>query len=77
MYFVSHFIRGADMQKYHKERGHLSEDEVKFYALQLVLSVGYLHSKKIAHRNLKLENILLDQEGYVNLIDFGLAKKLE
>jgi serine/threonine protein kinase len=55
----------------------LSEETVKFYAAQIVLAVGYLHSKGIVHRDLKLENILVDQHGYLKIIDYGLAKMLK
>ncbi len=55
----------------------MSEETVKFYAAQIVLAVGYLHSKGIVHRDLKLENILVDQHGYLKIIDYGLAKMLK
>lgn len=42
-----------------------------------MLAIGYLHSKKIIHRDLKLENILVDQYGYLKIIDYGLAKILK
>jgi serine/threonine protein kinase len=40
------------------------------------MAVGYLHSKGIMHRDLKLENILVDENGYLKIIDYGLAKTL-
>ena len=43
----------------------------------MILALGYLHSKGIVHRDLKLENILVDQDGYIRLIDYGLAKMLK
>jgi serum/glucocorticoid-regulated kinase 2 len=46
----------------------------KFYAAQIIIGIGYLHGLGIAHRDLKLENILIDEKGYVRIIDFGLAK---
>jgi serine/threonine protein kinase len=49
---------------------------VKFYAVQIVLAVGELHSKGIMHRDLKLENILVDDKGYLKIIDYGLAKMI-
>jgi serine/threonine protein kinase len=41
------------------------------------MAVGYLHNKGIMHRDLKLENILVDETGYLKIIDYGLAKTLE
>lgn len=40
------------------------------------MAVGYLHSRGIMHRDLKLENILVDNTGYLKIIDYGLAKTL-
>jgi len=40
------------------------------------LGVGELHKKGIMHRDLKLENIMIDELGYVKIIDYGLAKIL-
>ena len=42
----------------------------------MIIAIGYLHMKNIIHRDLKLENILLDQEGYIKVIDYGLAKMI-
>ena len=42
--------------------------------MQIVLALGFLHSKMVAHRDLKPENILLNEDGYIQITDFGLAK---
>ena len=76
LYFVMPFIRGAELYKVFIQQKRFSEKTVKFYATQIILGLGYLHQRGIAHRDLKLENILLDHDGYIKLIDFGLAKML-
>ena len=50
---------------------------MKFIGAQIVLALGYLHSRGVVHRDLKPENVLMDEEGYISLADFGLAKFLQ
>ena len=47
------------------------EKRTKFYVSELILSIVHLHSKDIIYRDLKLENILMDDLGNVYLTDFG------
>lgn len=77
LYFVMPFIRGGELYKIFKMKKRLPEEVVKFYSLQIILAIGYLHSKGIMHRDLKLENILVDDEGYLKIIDYGLAKTMK
>lgn len=60
IYFVMPFIKGAELYKVFAKLRRFPEDVVKFYAVQLILGIGYLHEMGIAHRDLKLENILID-----------------
>ena len=54
--------------------GCLSEAAVAFYCGEVLLCLEYLHSHNLIYRDLKPENVLLDSEGHVHLVDFGLCK---
>lgn len=77
LYFVMPFVRGGELYKIFQAQKRFDEATVRFYAAQLVVAIGYLHMKGIVHRDLKLENVLVDQEGYIKIIDYGLAKMLD
>ena len=74
LYFVMPFIRGGELYKHFLKCKRFPEQKVKFYIAQIIIAIGHLHSKNILHRDLKLENIMINENGYLKLIDFGLAK---
>jgi len=76
LYFVMDCIPGGDLASHLDKKSKFSEDEVRFIAAEIVLAVEHLHSCGIVYRDLKLENVLLDKEGHVCLVDFGMAKEL-
>jgi len=74
--FVMPFAMGGELFELKKRKRRFTEEEARFYASQIVLSLGYLHESNILYRDLKPENILIDKDGYIKLSDFGLAKQL-
>lgn len=77
LYFVIEFLSGGELYKHFLKKRRFEEEEAKFYAAQIALAIGHLHKQNIIHRDLKLENIMLNGDGYVKVIDFGLAKIIQ
>ena len=62
-----------------KNKKHFDEDTVKFYMGCVIEALDYLHricNPTVAFRDLKLENLVLNQHRYVKLTDFGISKEL-
>lgn len=70
-------MRGGELFQHLRTYRKFSEQFAKFYAACVILGLGHLHAKNYIYRDLKLENILLDDLGYAKLTDFGLAKFLK
>ena len=68
---------GDELYNYLLRHGPLPVDKVKRIFTQLVGAVAYVHSKSCVHRDLKLENILLDKHENVKLCDFGFTREYE
>lgn len=57
--------------------GQFSEDTVRVFAAELGCALGFLHDIGVIHRDVKMENILLTDNGHLRLADFGLSRRLE
>ncbi|XP_076278764.1 nuak family kinase 1 isoform X2 [Lasioglossum baleicum] len=73
MVLVMEYAAGGELYDYLSERKVLSEHEARRIFRQIATAVFYCHKHKICHRDLKLENILLDQAGNAKIADFGLS----
>ena len=56
-----------------KRRKRLHEIEVRYYSIQIIKGLMYLHSKNVIHRDIKLGNLFIDEKMKINIGDFGLA----
>lgn len=77
IYFLLEVLLGGELFKFLRQENQFPESWSKFYAASVLLAFRDMHSRKIAYRDLKPENIVLDSNGYLKLVDFGLAKKIE
>merc|ERR1712137_606817 len=79
LYFVTDFLPGGDLFHHlsrRKGRG-FHPQVVRFFTAELVLALEHLHQCGVIYRDLKLENVLLDELGHICLADFGLSKFLD
>ncbi|EWC46165.1 hypothetical protein DRE_04543 [Drechslerella stenobrocha 248] len=74
---VLEYCPGAELYDYLISNGRLSNDTAQKIFAQLVGAVAYVHQKHCVHRDLKLENIMLDRYENVKLCDFGFTREYE
>ncbi len=72
-YIVMEYVEGADLRRYLKRQGVLSNERAVEIAHDVALGLGAAHRRGIVHRDVKPQNILLNDEGLVKLTDFGIA----
>uniref|UniRef100_A0A6A7FZK8 Serine/threonine-protein kinase greatwall n=1 Tax=Hirondellea gigas TaxID=1518452 RepID=A0A6A7FZK8_9CRUS len=75
VFLVMEYLIGGDLKSL-VMYGYLDQDLAAFYIAELALALNYLHRHGIVHRDVKPDNLLLDNKGHLKLTDFGLSKIL-
>lgn len=73
LYLVMEFLPGGDLMTMLIKYDTFSEDVTKFYMAECILAIEAVHNLGFIHRDIKPDNILIDQMGHVKLSDFGLS----
>lgn len=74
---IMEYVSGGDLLTYVKKRNKLSENVAKYIFRQIILSLEFTHQQNIIHRDIKLDNILLDIHGNIKICDFGVSKYIK
>lgn len=77
LYLVMEYLPGGDMMTLLMRKDTLSEHETQFYIAQTVLAIHSVHKHNYIHRDIKPDNLLLDDRGHMKLSDFGLCKPID
>ena len=74
--FVMELCAGGDILGFVRRRKKLDETVAKFLFKQVAKGLAYSHKNLVLHRDIKLENLLLDDEGTVKICDFGVSQQI-
>jgi len=67
------YVNGGDMFFHIRKAKCFSLERAQFYAAELLLAIEWMHQNGVIYRDLKPENVLIDNEGHIKIIDFGLS----
>lgn len=77
IYFLMDYIKGKELFSVIRDIGLLNKTQTLFYGASIMLAVNYLHQRKFVFRDIKPENVMVLENGYIKIIDFGTAKAIE
>ncbi|KAK7411903.1 hypothetical protein VNO78_03347 [Psophocarpus tetragonolobus] len=77
LYLIMEYLPGGDIMTLLMREETLTETVARFYIAQSVLAIESIHKHNYIHRDIKPDNLLLDENGHMKLSDFGLCKPLD
>jgi serine/threonine protein kinase/Tfp pilus assembly protein PilF len=76
-YITMEYVRGEDLKKLIKKMGQLSAGQAIPIAIQICEGLGEAHRLGVVHRDLKPQNVMVDEDGNARIMDFGIARSAE
>ena len=67
LYLILDYFSGGDLRYYLNKHIQFNEKQIKFFISNIIISLKYLHQNNILHRDMKPENLVFDEKGYLNL----------
>ena len=77
LYYLLDYLPGGELYTHLGKVERFSERDAQFFIAQLTIALEHIHKRSIIYRDLKPENICIDKQGYVKLVDFGMAKLIK
>src|SRR6188508_229710 len=76
-YIVFEYVEGETLKERIRRMGSLPIDEAVAYAIEIARALGAAHARGIVHRDIKPQNVLIDEEGSAKVTDFGIARSMD
>ena len=77
VFFVTEYATNGDLLKYLKKNNVMPEKEAKYMFYQIAYGLSFIHSQSIIHRDIKLDNILVDEHNRCKICDFGVSREID